>query len=220
MKKIILSFLLLLSIFTITGCATKEAKAFKEDYEKLNGTTNKSGKEHRRVNISEDNPFIEVSADEIVKKIDNKETFYVYFGSTLCPWCRSVIESAIKVAKQNNIKTIYYVDIWDDNGKEILRDKFEVKDKKAVKVQDGTESYYKLLESFNDLLRDYKVTENDKEYETGEKRIYAPNYFYIKDGKAEKLVTGKSDKLTDSRGELTDEIKKDQEKIFNDFFKN
>lgn len=220
MKKIILSFLLLLSIFTITGCATKEAKAFKEDYEKLNGTTNKSGKEHRRVNISEDNPFIEVSADEIVKKIDNKETFYVYFGSTLCPWCRSVIESAIKVAKQNNIKTIYYVDIWDDNGKEILRDKFEVKDKKAVKVQDGTESYYKLLESFNDLLRDYKVTENDKEYETGEKRIYAPNYFYIKDGKAEKLVTGKSDKLTDSRGELTDEIKKDQENIFNDFFKN
>lgn len=220
MKKIILSFLLLLSIFTITGCATKEAKAFKEDYEKLNGTTNKSGKEHRRVNISEDNPFIEVSADEIVKRIDNKETFYVYFGSTLCPWCRSVIESAIKVAKQNNIKTIYYVDIWDDNGKEILRDKFEVKDKKAVKVQDGTESYYKLLESFNDLLRDYKVTENDKEYETGEKRIYAPNYFYIKDGKAEKLVTGKSDKLTDSRGELTDEIKKDQENIFNDFFKN
>ena len=224
MKKILLSILLIvLSIFTLTGCATKESKAFKQDYEKLNNTTNKAGKAHRNVSISEDNPFIEVSADEIVKKIENKETFYVYFGSTICPWCRSVIESAIKIAKEKNIKTIYYVDIWDDNANEILRDKYEVKDKKIEKTVNGTDSYYELLESFKDLLRDYSITDsndNNKEYSTGEKRIYAPNYFYIKDGKAQKLVTGKSDKLTDSRGELTDEIKADQEKIFRDFFNN
>ncbi len=220
MKKILYTLLIIVSLFTITGCFNKNGKEFKKDYEKLNGTTNKVGKEHRSVSIPEDNPFVEVSADEIVKKIDNKETFYVYFGSTLCPWCRSVIESAIKVAKNNNIKTIYYVDIWDDEGKEILRDKYEVVDGKATRTQEGTDSYYKLLNAFDSKLRNYTVTKDDKEYDTKEKRIYAPNYFYIKDGKVEKLVTGKSDKLTDSRAELTNEIKEDQEKIFNDFFRN
>lgn len=223
MKKALLTLLIIVSIFTITGCANKDSKAFKEDYEKLNGVVNSAGKEHRKLNISEDNPFVEVSADEIVKKIDNKETFYVYFGSTLCPWCRSVIESAIKIAKEKNIKTIYYVDIWDDSGKEILRDKYEVKNKKLEKTIDGTDSYKKLLENFNSLLRDYSVTDandNNKEYSTGEKRIYAPNYFYIKEGKAIKLTTGKSEKLTDARGELTEEIKNDQEKLFRDFFTN
>lgn len=222
MKKVLFTLLVVISLFTLAGCATKESKAFKEDYEKLNGTTNKAGKEHRKVTIAEENPFVEVSADEIVKKIDNKETFYVYFGSTLCPWCRSVIESAIKIAKEKNIKTIYYVDIWDDEGKEILRDKFEVKDKKVKKVHSGTENYNKLLVNFDSLLRDYNITdsETNKEYATGEKRLYAPNYFYIKEGKAVKLTTGKSDKLTDAREELTDEIKADQEKLFRDFFNN
>lgn len=221
MKKVILTLLLFVSIFSIVGCATKESKAFKEDYEKLNGQKNSSGKEHRNLNISEENPFIEVSAEEIVKKIDNKETFYVYFGSTLCPWCRSVIEKAIEVAKKNNIKTIYYVDIWDDKGNEILRDKYEIKDNKAVKVKDGTESYTKLLQTFDSLLRDYNLTdENGNDVSTGEKRIYAPNYFYIKNGEAVRLTTGKSDKQTDARQELTEELLKDEENNFNEFFKN
>ena len=221
MKKIIITLLLFISIISLAGCATKESRAFKEDYEKLNGQKTSSGKEHRSLNISEDNPFIEVSAEEIVKKIENKETFYVYFGSTLCPWCRSVIEKAIEIAKKNNIKTIYYVDIWDDKGNEILRDKYEIKDKKVVKVQDGTESYSKLLQTFDSLLRDYNLTNEDgNEISTGEKRIYAPNYFYIKNGEAVKLTTGKSDKQTDSRQELTDEILNDEENKFNDFFKN
>lgn len=223
MKKVLLTFLLFLSLFTITGCANKNSKAFKDDYEKLNGTTNKAGKEHRTISIPEDNPFIEVTAEEIVKKIENNETFYVYFGSTLCPWCRSVIESAIRIAKEKQIKTIYYVDIWDDDGKEILRDKYEYINNKLEKTINGTDSYYKLLEKFNDLLRDYKVSdpnEKDKEVDTGERRIYAPNYFYIKDGKAIKLTNGRTDKLSDPRMELTDEIIKDEEKQFRVFFAN
>ena len=223
MKKIIFTLVLFISLFAISGCATKESKAFKEDYEKLNGTKNKAGKEHRSISISEDNPFIEVTADEIVKKIDNKETFYVYFGSSLCPWCRSVIESANKIAKEKNIKTIYYVDVWDEDGKEVLRDKYEYKDNNLVKTINGTDSYYKLLDNFNDLLRDYEIDDpniDDKKYSTGEKRIYAPNFIYIKEGKAVKLVTGKSDKLKNPRDELTDEIKQDEEITFRDFFNN
>ena len=54
----------------------------------------------------------------------------------------------------------------------------------------------------------------------GEKRIYAPNYFYISNGKVKKMVEGISDKQKDSREELTDEILKDEEEQFNDLFKN
>jgi len=221
MKKILLSILMLLSIFTISGCASKEGKAFKEDYEKLNGQTNASGKVHRTISIDEDNPFIEVSADDIVKKIENKETFYVYFGSALCPWCRSTIESAIKVAKENNIKTIYYVDIWDENGKEVLRDKYELQDNELVKTIEGTESYYKLLDYFNDFLSDYTITDSDgNAISTNEKRIFAPNFMYIQDGEIKKLTNGKADSQTDSRQELTDELKNEQIQKYKEFFNN
>ena len=225
MKKIISLLLVIVSLFVVTSCEskkepTKEALAFKEDYEKLNGKENKSGKVHRTVSIDEANPFVEVSAEDIVKKIANNETFYVYFGSTLCPWCRSTIESAIKVAKEKNIETIYYVDVWDDEGNEILRDKLEVDKKGKVKVaKEGTESYYKLLDYFDEYLRNYDLTDsNGKAVESNEKRIYAPNYMYIENGNIKKLTNGKADSQKDSREELTETIKNEQLTKFRDFF--
>ncbi len=216
-KKFIL--LLIISIFVLTACG-KKTISFKEDYEAVNGKENASGKIHRIVTIPDDNPFEEVSATDIVKMIEDKETFYVYFGSRLCPWCRSVIEKATEIANTRGISKIYYVDIWDDEGKEILRDKYVLDDdgKPIIEIE-GTDEYKKLLEYFKDYLRNYTLTDSNKEtIEVGEKRIYAPNFFYIDKGVAKKLVNGKSDKLTDSRGELTEEILKDQEKIFDDFF--
>ncbi len=227
MKKILSIMLVLISVFAVVGCeqkskATEASLAFKEDYEKLNGKENKSGKVHRTVSIDEANPYVEVSADEIVKKIANNETFYVYFGSTLCPWCRSTIESAIKVAKEKNIETIYYVDVWDDEGKEILRDKLEVDKKGKVKVaKEGTESYYKLLDYFDEYLRNYDLTDsNGKAVESNEKRIYAPNYMYIENGNIKKLTNGKADSQKDAREELTEQLKNEQIAKFRDFFNN
>ncbi len=214
--------LLIVCLFIVTACGEKTNPniEFKNDYESINGKENASGKIHRTVTIPDDNPFEEVEASEIVKKIENKETFYVYFGSRLCPWCRSVIESASKLANIRGISKIYYVDIWDDEGKEILRDKYTLDDdNKPVLEKDGTDEYKKLLEYFSKFLRDYTLTDtNNKDVMVGEKRIYAPNFMFIENGTLKKLVTGKSDKLTDSRGELTEEILKDQERIFDDFF--
>ena len=150
--------------------------------------------------------------------IEDKKTFYLYVGDTLCPWCRSVIEKSIEVAKKNKIDTIYYIDIWDEEGKEILRDKYEVKDGKAVKVLDGTPEYKKLLEYFNTVLSDYTLTDKDKTIPVGEKRIYAPNFFYIKDGEVQKMIEGISDKQNDPREKLTKEILKDEEEAFNKLF--
>ena len=205
MKKYLIVLVLFIMLLGVTGCKNnKYALEFKEEYESLNGTTNKSGKEHRTISISKNNPFHKVEQKDIVKMIEDKETFYLYVGDPLCPWCRSVLEKSIEVAKENKVKEIYYIDIWDDDGNEILRDKYELKDGTLVKTVNGTEEYKKLLEYFDSVLSNYTVSDNDgNKIETGEKRIYAPNFFYIENGKVIKLVEGISDKQKDSREELT-----------------
>ena len=220
MKKNLLLIICLTLLVFITGCENKKALEFKKEYESMNGVESKSGKAHRTVSISKDNPYEKVNAKDIVEKINNKETFYVYFGDKLCPWCRSVIEKSIEVAKNKKINKIYYVAIWNDEGEEILRDKYTLENNELKKIVDGTEDYYKLLDKFKDLLSDYTLTnENGEKIETGEKRIFAPNYIYVEKGVPKTLVSGISEKQTDSREELTTEILEDEEKIFNEFFK-
>ena len=220
-KKIIYILVIILLLGVSVGCnKNKNAIAFKEDYESVNDKENKNGKKHRSVTISEDNPYEKITTSELVKKINNKETFYVYFGDKLCPWCRSVIEKSIEVANNKKKKKIYYIPIWDDDGKEIVRDKYEMVDGNLTKTVDGDENYSKLLEVFNDLLSDYTLKDSDgNNVDVGEKRIFAPNYIYIEKGIAKKLITGISEKQTDSRGELTEEILKDEELAFEEFFK-
>ncbi len=219
MKKIYKILVIALLVITLTSCSKKDSILFKEDYESLNGTTNKNGKEHRTVNISKHNAMIISDAKEIVEKIENEDTFYVYFGSTLCPWCRSVIEEAVEISNDNEIDEIYYVDIWDDEGNEILRDKYSLgEDNVPVKEIEGTEEYNKLLSYLGELLEDYTYELDGQKLSYGEKRIYAPTFIYISKGKGVRMTTGISDKQQDAREELTKEILKDEEQKFDDFF--
>ncbi len=223
-KKVFVLLLLLVSVLTVVGCGGKKSDAdlFKEEYEKINGTTNKIGYEHRTIKISDKNVFVKTTAEEIVKKIENKDSFYVYFGSKTCPWCRSVIEKADKVSRENEIEKIYYVDIWDDEGKEILRDKYTINDNNELElVIEGTESYKKLLTYFGEFLKDYSIAnDNGDIIPTGEKRIFAPNFVYVSKGEAVRLITGISLKQKDSREELTEEMLKEEEEAFDKFFVN
>ena len=223
MKKRIIVFLSLIVLLLVTGCNLDiklESENFKLDYESLNGTTNKNGKEHRSVSIDINNPFEQITPDELLAKIEGGETFYVYFGDKLCPWCRSVIEKAIEVANKKRIDKIYYVAIWDSEGNEIVRDKYELQDGILVKTIEGTKEYEKFLMYFDDLLSEYNLTDSqgNKVY-TGEKRIFAPNFIYVEEGKAIRLTTGISDNQKDSREELNDDILKDEEELFEEFFK-
>ncbi len=231
MKKIF--SLLLISIFALSlvGCGVKEKKdnggqkvsdalKFKEEYESLNGKLNNSDLEHRTLKIAEDNPFVYITPEELIEKIQNKETFYVYFGSNYCPWCRSVIEEAIKSAKDNDVTEIYYIDIWDGDHVEILRDTYELdSNNKPVLKSEGASEYQKILELFDNVLGDYTLTTSKgKKVSVGEKRITAPNFVYVLEGSAKTLVTGISEHQSNSREELTEEMLKDEEKIFQEFF--
>lgn len=212
MKKIISLILILLLVVSVTGCTktkteTKltDAQKFKEEYESLNNTTReKDGKKIREVSIPKDNPMIYKTAEEISKMLDEKKTFLVYFGFNDCPWCRSVIEELIKVAKDKNIGTIYYVDVKN------IRDVKEVTSSGKVETtKEGSKGYYELIDKLSNVLEDYTLyDEDDKEVSAEEKRIFAPNLVAVSKGKAIKLVTGESDGLEDPYQELTEEMRK------------
>lgn len=223
-KKVFLILILFIGLF-VTGCSTnnKDALKFKEEYEKINGDkTSYSDNKYRTLKIDKNNPYVYSSAKEILEKINNKETFYVYFGSSYCPWCRSVIEKSIESAQKNNIKKIYYVDMWNGFHNEILRDTYKLNDEnEATKEKDGTKEYYKLLEKFDNLLEDYTLTTDDgEEVKVGEKRIFAPDFIYVENGVAKRITSVTSENQKDADAKLTKEILKDEENSFNDFFKN
>lgn len=223
-NKFLLILSMLLIVFFMVGCEDKkeesDALKFKESYELMNGKENKYGTLYREVSIDNDNPFVYITADELVKKLDNKESFYVYFGSNKCPWCRSVIEEAIKSVKEQDVSKVYYVEIWDEDGNEILRDKYSINDDgKIEKVIDGTKSYYEILKRFDKVLDNYTLEDkNGNTVDVNEKRIFAPNFVYVSEGQAMVLVTGISDKQETATSELTSEIINDEATTFNSFF--
>lgn len=216
-KRWILAGIAALAI-AITACTNKketvktDAQKFKEEYESINGTTReKDGKVIRTIEIPENNPTVYSSAEEIAKKIDDKETFAVYFGFKDCPWCRSVITTLIDCANELKLNTIYYVDVKE------IRDVLEVKDGEVVTSTKGSEGYYQLLERLDNVLNDYSLNdENGNSVETNEKRIYAPNIVVVKNGEALAMTDGISEKQMDAYEELTDAMVSDmQAKIVN-----
>lgn len=223
-RKLFLLVLLVLIVFTASGCKKDEmsdAVKFKNEYESLNDVDTSYGGKYRAVNISDDNLFVYSNPTEIINMIENNETFYVYFGSSYCPWCRSVISMASNIAAKKKIDKIYYVDIWDGNHVEILRDSYKVDENgELVLVSEGTPEYKKLLAYFDNVLKEYTInTKDGKTISVGEKRIYAPNFIYVENGNTIRLETGMSDLQKGANDELTDEILKDEETRFNNFFK-
>ncbi len=226
-KKFLLLGMILVAILTITGCRkeekviiNKDGAGFKEEYESLNGKVNSGGKKYRTLTITKDNPFIYITPEKLLEKMNNKESFYVYFGSKFCPWCRAVIETATKVVKKKELDKIYYIDIWDDKANEILRDKYIINDNNELEqVIQGTKSYYEILKRFDSLLDDYTLTDKKgNQVQVEEKRIFAPNFIFIENGNARRLVSGIPDMLKNPHEELSEEVLKVEENIFNEFF--
>ena len=221
-KLLVLAFLLILAMGVFFGIDYKNKKdyektdayKFKTEYESLNGKeTGYNDNVYRSLNIAKDNKIIYSSAEEIVKKIDKNETFVVYFGFSKCPWCRSMIENLISVSKSYD-QEVYYVDVLE------IRDKIEYKDGELKTTTEGDKNYMKLLDLMGDVLSDYKVTDSDgNEYDTNEKRIYAPNVVAVVQGKATKMVEGVSEDLKDPYGKITKKMNEESKKQLECIFK-
>jgi thiol-disulfide isomerase/thioredoxin len=211
MKNIVLTTIIVLSLFLLTGCVDKttDAYKFKEEYESINNEDNGHGNKYRELNIPTANPIIYQTTSDIVKRVENKETFIVYFGFKECPWCRSVITELINVAKDKGIDTIYYVDVKD------IRDVKQIdENNNIITVQEGDKDYLTLIEQFSNVLSDYTLTKDNEKIDTGEKRIYAPNVIVVSHGTAVQMEEGIPESLTNPYAKLTDKQKKE---IYNKF---
>ena len=194
--------------------------SFKYKYEFINNAADETGFVYREIKIPEDHPFKEVSGNDVLRMIENRETFYLYIGDELCPWCRSVLEKFIEVCKRKGIDTVYYIDVYDDDGEEVFRDRYVLKQGRPKMVFAGDQSYRRLLEQFDGFLKEYTLDNQGKQIDLNEKRIYIPCFFYIEEGKTKKMTKGTSLLQKDPSQELSDEILKDEERIFEEFFDN
>lgn len=221
LKLILISVLLILTIggsyiYQKQDKVTVDSKKFKKEYESINGETReKDGKVIRSLKIEESNPIVYQTAEELAKKMNNKETFLVYFGFSDCPWCRSVIESLLETTKEQNINKIYYVDVKD------IRDVYELDEETVPKqTKKGTKGYNQLLKKMDNVLSEYTLTTEDEDIvKVHEKRIYAPNIVAVVNGKAKKLVTGISEDEKDPYMDLTKSMKKESKEQFSSLIK-
>lgn len=196
-----------------------DAYKFKNEYESVNNNDLDNGKKVRALSIADNNPFVYKTPEELVKMIEDKKTFAVYFGFNTCPWCRSVVTSLIDSALEKDVKKVYYVDVKD------IRDVYELNDKnEAVRTKEGTDAYYRLLELLNPVLSDYTSLKYEtkkgktKEVKINEKRIYAPNVVIVKNGEAVSMESGIVEELVDPYMELDDGIKCKIKEVFNCMF--
>ncbi len=205
-KKLLVIIALILSLFLVTGCDKEEEKSdavkFKEEYESINGKFDDDKQIIRNLSVDEDNPFIYSTAEEIINKIENDESFLVYFGYAKDARSRCIIETLINTAKEERLKQIYYVDI------STIRNRMSVdKNGNLITLEKGSDGYNKLLELLEDHLYDYQLVNNYGESVTATgKRIYAPTVISIIKGEFNSLQDGISPNLVDLYGELNDTI--------------
>ena len=161
----------------------KDTLTFKEEYEKYNGEKVSNGKKYLEVNIALKNKVEIVEETEILNIMDHK-TGIVYFGFPTCPWCRNVVEPLIKLANQENV-TLYYI------NPKVMRD-----------AQNKTYlSLVKKLDSYLDTG------------ENGNKVLYVPDIYFIKDGKIMAHHLGTVDSQKDPYQKMNEKQAKEFESI-------
>lgn len=220
MKKIISIVLVIAGVFMITGCKTKnvveknnDSLLIKKEYESLNGATReKDGKTISTISLSDENPFVYTTADEIISKIDNGDTFVIYFGFADCPWCRNAITVLSDAAQSTGIKKIYYFNLKNEN-KEDVRNVLSLDENGNIKTEkEGSSDYNKLLEKLESSLDAYSGL-NDETI----KRIYAPTVIFVQDGNIIGKHVGTIESQKDPYILLDEEQKKELKNIYTNY---
>lgn len=104
------------------------------------------------VNIDKNNPIKYVTFEE-VETLLTSGTGVIYFGFPSCPWCRNMIPVLFDVAKENSYDNIYYFNPRD------------------IRSSDNSD-YNRLIEILGDYLLETE----------GNKVLYVPDVYFIKDG--------------------------------------
>ena len=141
------------------------------------------------MDIDKNNPIKYIDFKELIDILTNG-TGVIYFGFPGCPWCRNMIPVLFEVATSNNIDTIYYF-----NPRDIRTN--------------GDESYQQLVKILDDYL-----LENDN----GEKTLYVPDVYFVKNGKIVGNHLSTVDSQTDPYTPLTEQQTQELENIYQKLF--
>lgn len=221
MKKITSLLLIIAGIFMITGCKVEnvvveensDSLLIKEEYESLNGTIReKDGKTISTISLSDENPFVYTTADEIISKIDNGDTFMLYFGFADCPWCRNAITVLSDAAKSAGVKKVYYFNLKDKNKEDVRNVLMLDENENIIITKEGSSDYNKLLDKLESSLDAYSGL-NDETI----KRIYAPTVLFIQDGNVIGKHVGTVDSQKDPYVLLDEEQTKELNDIYTDY---
>ena len=151
-KWIIIGIITLVLLLIGVYCYNKDNLRFKFEYEMINRVELSNGKKIK-VSIPLENRV------KYIKKYDDLIAFFkektgvLYFGYSTCPWCRNAIPVLIDSVIENDITTLYYVDI------------------KAFDFSKIKDELYVILDEY------LKVNNN------GEKVLAVPDVYVVKDGK-------------------------------------
>lgn len=119
----------------------------------------------------------------------NKDRAVIYIGTSKNEICHKVVPLLNEAVNKYNFNNFYYLNI--DEEKPI----FDIKDNEVIKVKDGSENYYKLIDLLDPFLKEYVIKKDNKEYKTGEKEIGLPFIIFIKDGKLQNYHEGTINQL-------------------------
>ena len=214
LKTVTMAFLMitLLSVIFIKNLENKDneldnsdALKFKEEYENLNGTEN-SGKQYKTIRISDNNPIVYATYDEI-EKILTEQTGIIYFGFPECPWCRNAVPVLIDAAKELNIDKIYYFNALE------IRDVKSLDDNGNIIVEkEGTDEYKKIVQILYNYLNPYGGL-NDPTI----KRLYFPTVVFVKNGEIIGTHTSTVESQTDPSVSLTDSQYEELKNIYSSY---
>lgn len=140
--------------FVIVAIIITLIVVFREQLFKVNDNITDSERFYTEYNgVSVDNVYKYTTAKEAIE-LFKADSAVIFFGFKECKWCQSYAPLLDEYAKENGVETIYYVDI---------------KESRANK----TEEYTELIK----LLKSYLHEDAD-----GNKRIYVPDVYFVKDG--------------------------------------
>lgn len=104
--------------------------------------------------VDDDNVYVYKSINEIINVL-SKGTGIVYLGFPECPWCQRYVMYLNNLAKEYNVKEIYYYNIKNARS-------------------NNTKEYQKIVEILKDLL---PYDDN------GNKKVFVPTVVFVKNGK-------------------------------------
>lgn len=93
--KIIRNLLLVLTLLFLASC---KEDTFMKDYPQL------EDKKHI---------YELVEIDKVLSIFHEKETAVILMGFPACPWCQAVVPFVNEIAKEENVDTVYYLDILE-----------------------------------------------------------------------------------------------------------